>query len=42
MKTKAPYEKTRIEFVLLSNTDIITASGNNIGEDEGENDGEWI
>ena len=42
MKT---YEKAELEVVDFKFYDIITASGGNdngIGEDDGENDGEWI
>ena len=37
------YEKPKLEIVLLDEADLIaTSNGNNIGEDDGENDGEWI
>ena len=39
---KTPYEKPEIELVLLSDTDIIATSGNDIDEDMGENEGEWM
>jgi len=43
MEKKNPYEEPEILFVAFSESDIITSSGgNNIGEDDGENDGEWM
>ena len=37
------YISAEIELFELQATDLITTSGeNNIGEDKGENDGEWI
>ena len=50
MKDKSPYETPKILFYLLGGMDIITASGNEeeekeeneIPEDVGENDGEWM
>ena len=37
------YEKPEIEIIYLNTSDIVTASGgNDIGEDGGENDGEWM
>ena len=37
------YERARLEVVELDEKDLITTSdGNNIGEDDGSNDGEWI
>ena len=43
MKVKVYYEEPEIELISFSTTDIVTASGgNNIGEDDGENDGEWM
>ena len=37
------YEKAELEIIKLKLTDVITTSnGNNIGEDDSENDGEWI
>ena len=37
------YEKAELEIIELKLTDVITTSkGNNIGEDDSENDGEWI
>ena len=44
MNLKIPYEKPELLLVVFSEYDIITASGggNGIGEDDGENDGEWM
>ena len=43
MREKACYESPKVELIKLLNADIVTASsGNNIGKDNGENDGEWI
>ena len=42
MENKEMYEHPALEVVLLENCDIITTSGNDIGEDSGENDGEWM
>lgn len=43
MKNKTSYEKPEIELISFSATDILTVSGgNDIGEDVGENDGEWM
>lgn len=42
MKTKTLYENATLEIIKLSAVDTITASGNDIGEDSGENDGEWM
>ena len=42
---KSTYEAPEIELILLYETDIITTSGgtnNDIDEDLGENDGEWM
>ena len=42
---KSTYETPRIDLIMLYNADIITTSGgtdNDIGEDHGKNDGEWI
>ena len=40
---KSPYETPEVDLILIANADIITASsGNDIGEDYGENDGEWM
>ena len=37
------YEKAELEVIELKESDLITtSSGNNIGKDDGENDGEWI
>ena len=37
------YERARLEIVELDEKDLITTSdGNNISEDDGSNDGEWI
>ena len=43
MEKKLPYEELKLKlFFYTTNSDIVTASGgNNIGEDKGENDGEW-
>ena len=43
MKRKSPYELPTIEIVKLSSVDVVTASNifGEIGEDGGENDGEW-
>ena len=40
MKNK--YEDPQIVILELLKADIVTASGNDIEEDNGENDGEWI
>ena len=44
MEKKELYTTPKIEIVRLCNTDIITTSNTNngIGEDGGENDGEWM
>ena len=43
MKKKEKYENPELELVLFAASDIITASGgNDIEEDDGENDGEWM
>ena len=43
MKKKDKYENPELELILFAETDIITVSGgNDIGEDDGENDGEWM
>ena len=43
MKIKEPYEAPCISILVLLEADIITSSGgNDIGEDPGENDGEWM
>ena len=43
MKNKAKYEKAEIEIISFYDTDIIaTSGGNDIDEDLGENDGEWM
>ena len=42
---KSTYETPKLELILLYKADIITTSGgidNNVGEDDGKNDGEWI
>ena len=42
---KSIYETPKVEIFLLYEADVITASGgtnNGIGEDLGENDGEWM
>ena len=42
---KSTYVAPEIELILLYETDIITTSGgtnNDIDEDLGENDGEWM
>ena len=44
MKKKITYEPPELFMISFYDTDIITVSngGNNIGEDKGENDGEWM
>lgn len=43
MIKKEPYEKPEIAFIQIQFTDIIrTSDGNDIDEDFGENDGEWM
>ena len=43
MNKKKTYETPELNLIILLETDIITTSGgNNIGEDKGENEGEWI
>ena len=43
MDRKLPYEEPTLLCCIFVSPDIITASGgNNIGEDSGENDGEWL
>lgn len=43
MERKLVYQKPEIDLIALLYTDIITTSGNNdIDEDAGENDGEWL
>ena len=43
MDKKLPYEEPKLLTCIFANMDIITASdGNGIGEDKGENDGEWM
>ena len=41
MKMKT-YENAHLEIIEISETDLITTSGNNIGKDDGSKDGEWI
>ena len=42
MDKKLPYEEPELLYYIFD-LDVITASGNNdIEEDEGENDGEWM
>ena len=44
-KMKLIYETPEIDLIILDIADIITTSGennNNIDEDLGENDGEWM
>ena len=38
---KKAFETPKIDVVKLKTADIITTSGNGIGEDKGEDDGEW-
>ena len=40
MKKKTLYESPELEIIRFSQKDVLTSS-NNIGEDGGENDGEW-
>lgn len=47
MKNKLPYEEPKYLFNIIPPTDIICTSfgtdiDNDIGKDEGENNGEWI
>ena len=42
MKKELNYEKPEIELIQLLKSDVITSSGNDIGEDDGENNGEWM
>ena len=43
MKTKELYVTAEIELVKFGMSDVIeTSGGNDIGEDSGENDGEWM
>ena len=41
---KSIYETPEVDLIILDIADIITTSGgnNNIDEDLGENDGEWM
>lgn len=42
MEKKLLYEELKLKVVFFASSDIVTASGgNDIGEDPGENDGEW-
>ena len=44
MDKKLPYEEPELLCYIFTDIDVITTSGNNndIGEDTGENDGEWL
>ena len=43
MKTKALYVTAELDLVKFEASDVIeTSGGNDIGEDSGENDGEWM
>lgn len=43
MKNEVKYQTPELELIYFAATDIITTSGgNDIGEDNGENDGEWM
>ncbi len=42
MENKETYKSPQIQFILSDEMDIITASGGGIGEDPGDNDGEWM
>ena len=44
MNNNAIYESPKIDWIKIFESDIITTSGgsgNDVGEDSGENDGEW-
>ena len=42
MKKKMIYEEPEIKVIAFDGVDVITSSGNNIGEDPGDKDGEWM
>ena len=43
MEKKLFYEEVKLKVVFFASSDIVTASdGNDIPEDKGENDGEWM
>ena len=42
MQKKMIYEEPEIKVIAFEGVDVITSSGTNIGEDSGENDGEWM
>lgn len=42
MNDKKNYQSPEIQFILSDELDIISTSGGGIGEDPGENDGEWM
>ena len=43
MEKKLFYEEVKLKVVFFATSDIVTASGgNDISEDKGENDGEWL
>lgn len=43
MEKKLPYEDLKLKVIFFASSDIVTASGgNDIPEDPGENDGEWL
>lgn len=43
MEKKLFYEEVKLKVVFSASSDIVTASGgNDIPEDDGENDGEWL
>ena len=43
MEKKLPYEDLKMKLVFFASSDIVTASGgNDIPEDPGEYDGEWL
>ena len=44
MNKKTIYESPEVDWIEIFESDIITTSGggeNDVGEDSGENDGEW-
>ena len=43
MEKKTTYASAEIELIKFAMSDVIeTSGGNDIGEDSGENDGEWM
>ena len=43
MEKKLFYEEVKLKVAFFASSDIVTASSvNDIPEDEGENDGEWM